>query len=197
MMTLIDALKTIPDPRRGAGQRYPLWVLLVLMVLGTRASPHFVRSGYRGFRSLSRFMERHAATLPPQLGLRRMALPSYSTIRRLFHELDFEQVALCLNHWAAESGLTATGVDYALDGKALKSTVVEAHSGLQTFVNVVSALQLHSGTVVGQHSFVNGSTSEIEAVYHLLEQLQFTEATVSLDAMHAQKNHRVVERSGK
>ncbi|MBM0742707.1 hypothetical protein JOY44_14005 [Phormidium sp. CLA17] len=29
-MTLIEALQTIPDHRRGAGQRYPLWVFLLL-----------------------------------------------------------------------------------------------------------------------------------------------------------------------
>lgn len=75
-LTLIQALQTIPDHRRGAGQRYPLWVFLLLMILGTM-------SGYRGYRGLSRFMLRHQEQLAERLGLRRAQLPSYATIRRL------------------------------------------------------------------------------------------------------------------
>lgn len=41
-MTLIEALQTIRDHRRGAGRRYPLWVFLLLVILGTM-------SGYRGY----------------------------------------------------------------------------------------------------------------------------------------------------
>ncbi len=43
-MTLIEALKTIPDHRRQAGRRYPLWVFLLLIILGTM-------SGYQGYRA--------------------------------------------------------------------------------------------------------------------------------------------------
>jgi len=73
-MTLIEAMQTIPDPRRGAGQRYPLWVFLLLIILGTM-------SGYQGYRGLRRFMARHQGHLSERLGLRRAELPSYSTIR--------------------------------------------------------------------------------------------------------------------
>jgi len=52
---------------------------------------------------------------------------------------------------------------------------------------MVTVFQLEQGLVVGQTAFDNGEQSEIEAVYTLLEQLQFTGVTVSLDALHAQK----------
>nr|WP_254721776.1 ISAs1 family transposase [Kovacikia minuta] len=180
-MTLIEALKTIPDHRRGAGQRYPLWVFLLLIILGTM-------SGYRGYRGLTRFMLRHQETLSEQLGLRRAALPSYSTIRRLLLEIDFNAVADAFNSWAQTAGLMQAGENCAVDGKSLRNTVNNAHGSEQNFVNVVSVFQLEQGLVVGQAAFDNGDRSEIQVVYDLLERLQLSGVTISLDALHAQKN---------
>lgn len=179
-MKLIEALQTIPDPRRGAGQRYPLWVFLLLIILGTM-------SGYRGYRGLARFMLRHQEHLAEQLGLSRAKLPSYSTIRRLLMETDFNAVATAFNQWAQSAGLVPAGSNCAVDGKSLRNTVTDAHQTQQNFVNVVSVFQLEQGVVVGQAAFDNQHQSEITAVYQLLEQLQLTGVTVSLDALHAQK----------
>lgn len=179
-MTLIEALQTIPDHRRCAGQRYPLWVFLVLVILGTM-------SGYRGYRGLTRFMERHQAHLAERLGLPRAALPSYSTIRRLLLEIDFKQVAEAFNQWAVTAGLVRAGDECAVDGKGLKNTVTEAQESKQNFVNVVSVFQLGQGIVVGQAVFDNQQQSEITVVYQLLERLQLSGVSVSLDALHAQK----------
>jgi hypothetical protein len=33
-MMLVEALQTIPDLRSGLGRRYPLWVFLLLIILG-------------------------------------------------------------------------------------------------------------------------------------------------------------------
>jgi DDE_Tnp_1-associated len=179
-MTLIEALQSIPDPRRGAGQRYPLWVFLLLIILGTM-------SGYRGYRGLSRFMLRHQEHLAERLGLRRAVLPSYSTIRRLLMEIDFRAVATAFNQWAQGASLIEPGDNCAVDGKSLKNTVSDPHQCQQNFVNVVSVFQLEQGLVVGQATFENQHQSEIKAVYDLLEQLHLSGVTVSLDALHAQK----------
>jgi hypothetical protein len=179
-MTLIEALKSIPDHRRGAGQRYPLWVFLLLVILGTM-------SGYRGYRGLSRFMERHEETLAERVGLKRAKLPSYSTVRRMLMEIDFKAVAAALNQWGQQAGLVKAGHNYAVDGKSLRNTLSHTYEAQQNFVNVVSVFQLEQGVVVGQATFENQQQSEIETVYELLAQLQLTEATVSLDALHAQK----------
>ncbi len=179
-MTLIEALQTIPDHRRGAGQRYPLWVFLLLIILGTM-------SGYRGYRGLSRFMKRHQAELAAYFQLKRQQLPSYSTIRRMLNEIDFDAVAAAFSQWAVSTGLVQTGDDCAIDGKGLSNTVTNAHDAQQNFVNVVSVFQLQQGLVVGQAVFDNHQQSEIEVVYQLLERLQLKGVTVSMDALHAQK----------
>lgn len=179
-MTLIEALQSIPDHRRGAGQRYPLWVFLLLIILGTM-------SGYRGYRGLTRFMLRHQGHLAERLGLRRAALPSYSTIRRLLLEIDFNAVADAFNQWAQANGLVPAGSNCAVDGKSLKNTVIEAQDPQQNFVNIVSVFQLEQGLVVGQAVFENQQQSEITVVYDLLKRLQLSNVTISLDALHAQK----------
>lgn len=183
-MTLIEAMQTIPDHRRGAGRRYPLWIFLLLVILGTM-------SGYRGYRGLSRFMERHQGHLAEQLGLSRAELPSYSTIRRLLNEIDFNAVAIAFSQWAMSAGFGQVGEDLAVDGKGLKSTVTHAQDQQQNFVNVVSVFQLRQGVVVGQTAFENQAESEIAAVYRLLESLQLSGVRVSLDALHAQKKQSV------
>lgn len=179
-MTLIATLQSIPDPRRKAGRRYPLWLFLLLVILGTM-------SGYRGYRGLSRFMERHQAHLAHRLGLPHAKLPTYSTIRRLLMAIDFNAVADAFNHWAQASQLVQFADHCAIDGKALASTVTDADNPQQDFVNLVSVFQLESGMVVGQAAFNNHHQSEIEGVYQLLEKLQLSGVTLSLDALHAQK----------
>jgi DDE_Tnp_1-associated len=179
-MTLIEALQTIPDPRSASGRRYPLWVFLLLILLGTM-------SGYRGYRGLTRFMHRHQDHLATRLGLPRAKLPSYGTIRRLLNAIDFDQVAVAFNQWAQAVGLLQAGDDCAVDGKGLKNTVTEAHNDQQNFVNVVSVFQLQQGLVVGQAVFDHGQESEINVVYQLLERLHLSGVTLSLDALHAQK----------
>jgi len=49
---LIEQLKTIPDWRRGRKVQYPLWLMLLLSLLG-------VMSGYSSLRGLADFMKRH------------------------------------------------------------------------------------------------------------------------------------------
>ena len=49
---LIEQLKTIPDWRRGRAVQHPLWLMLLMTLLG-------VMSGYTSLRGLADFMLRH------------------------------------------------------------------------------------------------------------------------------------------
>lgn len=53
-MSLIEHLKQIPDFR--TQPRYPLWVILLLVIMGTMSNAH-------GYRALEDFVERHQSSL--------------------------------------------------------------------------------------------------------------------------------------
>ncbi|WP_287254063.1 MULTISPECIES: transposase family protein [unclassified Moorena] len=54
--SLIDYLKQIPDHRDPHGLRHPLWLVLLIIIMG-------MMSGYWGYRQLGRFVERHRREL--------------------------------------------------------------------------------------------------------------------------------------
>ncbi len=180
MQTLQEAFAQVPDPRGSRGKRYPVATFLILLLLATM-------SGYRGYRGLERFMDRHRQTLSHRLGLSRPALPDYSTLRRFMKQIDFHQVAAVLMTWMQEVQWLQPGDDCAIDGKSLANTLVHHQDAQQNFVNVVSVFQLRQGLVVAQQVFENGRESEIGVVQSLIEQLQVTGIVFSLDALHLQK----------
>ena len=53
-------------------------------------------SGYWGYRELGRFVERHGRELIKMFQVSRAEMPSYSTIRRVIMQLDYEQLTECL-----------------------------------------------------------------------------------------------------
>jgi hypothetical protein len=56
-MDLIEAFQEVPDYRSARGKRHPLWVILVVIVMGNLA-------GYRGNRPLPTSPNAMALTLP-------------------------------------------------------------------------------------------------------------------------------------
>lgn len=178
---LIEQLKTIPDWRRGRAVQYPLWLMLLMSLLG-------VMSGYSSLRGLEGFMQRHAQEAAQLFGLAKAKLPSYSTLRDLAEHVDGVAVGQVFLNWAQSSVVVAEGDVISLDGKALGSTVRDAHGQQQDFVSVVSACVQASGCVIGQVSFHHGKSSEIPSVRQLLEQLNLSGMWVTLDALHCQKN---------
>jgi DDE_Tnp_1-associated len=92
--SLIDYLKQIPDQRVPNGRRHPLWLILLIMILG-------IMSGYWGYRGLGRFVERHRRQLIEILDIPQARVPSYSTIRRVMMNLDYQAVTQVFNDWAS------------------------------------------------------------------------------------------------
>lgn len=178
---LIEQLKTIPDWRRGRTVQYPLWLMLLMTLLG-------VMSGYSSLRGLEDFMKRHQSEVAEVLGFSKAKLPSYSTLRKMAMHVDANQVAEIFLLWAKQSYPVQAGAVVSMDGKALASTVRDSCGHQQDFVTVVSAcVQQHAG-VMGQVSFHNGEGSEIASVRDLLHHLDVKGVWVTLDALHTQKN---------
>ncbi|UBF28943.1 ISAs1 family transposase [Kovacikia minuta CCNUW1] len=178
---LIEQLKTIPDWRRGRTVQYPLWLMLLLSLLG-------VMSGYSSLRGLEDFMKRHQQEVAELFGLSKAKLPSYSTLRDMSLHINPQDVAQVFLVWVKQAVSIEAGQVVSMDGKALASTVEDGYGQQQDFVSVISACVQQWDGVIGQLSFQNGKTSEIVGVRQLLKQLNLKGVWVTLDALHTQKN---------
>lgn len=179
--TLVEQLKTIPDWRRARKVQYPLWLMLLMSLLG-------VMSGCNSLRGLADFMERHQAEVAEYFALSKQKLPSYATIRRMTQQVDGNWVAQVFRDWARQAYPVAPGTVVAMDDKALASTLQDCHGQQQDYVTVVSACVHEYGWVVAQGSFNHRVGSEIATVRQLIEHLDLKGIWFTLDALHCQKN---------
>ncbi|NEQ54829.1 MAG: transposase family protein [Leptolyngbya sp. SIO3F4] len=104
----MQGLQTIRDYRSKRGKHYPLWVMLLVSILGAM-------SGAQGYQALEDFGIRHCQTLCEYLGLSLKRLPSDTTLRRMFQSVNMSEACLMstasLNTWwnnAALSGVKIT-----------------------------------------------------------------------------------------
>lgn len=93
-MDLIEQLKQIEDYRHIRGRRHELWLVVLLILLGTM-------TGYWGYRPLEDFSRVHRQTLIEMLELPvDIKFPSYSTFRRVLTTIDFQPLTNLFNSWA-------------------------------------------------------------------------------------------------
>src|SRR5947209_6443484 len=74
--SLYETFQKIPDPRRGEGKRYPLAVLLCLLLLAKMA-------GQTSLKGATEWVRLRAASLAPTFGLKRVAMPCQMTYQRI------------------------------------------------------------------------------------------------------------------
>jgi len=120
---LIQSLQEIRDFRASQGKRYPLWLILLLVVMGTI-------SGCRGYQALEDFGVRHYEAVSEKLGLKVNRLPSDTTFRRILQKLDFHLLAQQFQQWASRSIDIQPGGWVAIDGKSIKGTVARTANSL-------------------------------------------------------------------
>lgn len=179
---LIESLQSIRDFRAAQGRRYPLWLILLLIIMGTL-------SGCRGYQALEDFGVRHYEALSEKLGLTVNRLPSDTTFRRILHRLDFHRLAEQFGQWASSTIQIAAGEWVSIDGKSIKGTVTGSQTAYQNFVSLVSFYSSQQGIVLATEQFESKTTSELTVVQKMLEALHLEEVVFTLDALHAQKNY--------
>ena len=178
--SLIDYLKQIPDSREQSGCRHPLWLVLLIIIMG-------MMSGYWGYRQLGRFVERHRRELIQLLKIPQARVPSYSTIRRVMIQLDYYHLQIVFNQWSHQYSLIPASEWVSIDGKSLKNTVTDYDCAEQNFINCVSAFSHQRGLVLGVQMMENKINSEINVVRDLIEVLDLTRVVFTIDALHCQK----------
>lgn len=117
-VNLIQSLQEIKDFRTSRGRRYPLWLILLLVVMGTL-------SGCRSYDALEDFGVRHYEAVSEQLGLTITRLPSDTTFRRILQKLDFQLLAQQFGQGVSHNIDIQPQEWIAIDGKSIKGTVTD------------------------------------------------------------------------
>jgi hypothetical protein len=181
--SLLEFLKELPDRRRGAGQRHKQEFGLIIIIMS-------MMSGYIGIRAMGDFAERNKEELIKALKPLKPRVPSFSTLRRILLQLDFRQLAVLFHQWATQYEELEDEAYYSIDGKSIKSTANNYFNDMQDFVSLVSVFSHKRKQVIAQQKFHNKKVSEIGIVKELLEVLDLEGKTITMDALHCQKNSK-------
>ena len=181
---LIKSLQEIRDFRASQGRRYPLWLILLLVIMGTI-------SGCRSYYALEEFGARHYGAVSEQLGLKVTRLPSDTTFRRILQKLDFKVLAQQFEQWVKSTFTLEAGEWVAIDGKSITGTVTEPGTAYQNFVSLVSVYSHQQGVVIAAQQFESKNSSELKVVQTVIESLQLEGVVFTMDALHCQKNYGV------
>ena len=181
MLTLIPFLKKVNDPRRRSGKRHPLWLILLLVVLG-------LMFGYLGYRDIEMFAKCNQKLIVKTFHLTIDRVPSYSTIRRAMIFVNTSDLVESFNQWARQFATPNNLTDWvSIDGKSLRSTCKNCDNSSQNFVSIVSLFSQTSGLVLKLQNFQNKKSSEIGQVQELVRDYPKSGQVFTLDALHCQK----------
>jgi predicted transposase YbfD/YdcC len=173
---LVEALQTIPDPRRqGENLKHPLVDLIILGFCG-------VLAGGEDFVEIAKWGRVNEPFLRTFLELPH-GIASHDTFTRVFALLPPSTLQAVLLPWLLERRGVA-GEWIHLDGKTLRGTRCQRQK--LKALHVVSAWAGLSGITLGQVA-VAAKSNEITAMPELLKLLDLHEKIVTTDAMGCQK----------
>ncbi len=187
------AFEQVEDGRKARGKRYPLPLLLTLLLLGKLAGETTI-SGIVDWVRERQGWVRVQFDWPKRF-------PTNSTYSEALARCDAQQIATVL----AQVILKARAVEQcgtepsrlqaykheetlthvAMDGKTLRGTLGHAKAG-QPAVHLLSLYECHSGIVLTQRA-VASKENEISAVAALLHPALLKGRIISTDALHTQK----------
>jgi len=130
------------------------------------------------------FAEQHLEWLKKFLELPN-GIPSVHTFRRVFRMIDPKQFEKCFIYWVKEIARDTKGTIVAIDGKTARGARDAGQE--KSPIHIVSAWINKNGLVLGQVK-TNEKSNEIKAIPELLDLLYLKGATITTDAMGAQKD---------
>jgi hypothetical protein len=181
MNSLIEQLKKIKDVRRSQGRRHPLWLILLVVILG-------LMMGQLEYRALGDFAKFQQRLFTKHLAIPNYQPPSYSTIRRVMMGVNWLDLIQVFNSWASQlAPLDEESSWLAIDGKSLKSTVEHYFHNHQNFISIISVFCQDNGLVLHLDRIENKHKSEIHQVHDIAMTSGLSNRVFTLDALHCQK----------
>lgn len=173
--TLFDALSQIKDPRSRRGVRYPLAVILTLIVLAKLC-------GETELRGIAQWAQYRTAELSKALKLDRQQMPHWTTYSRVLQRLAPEALQAVVHITNQQLGLA--GKQLILDGKTLRGTITPGQAQRE---HLVSLYEPDRRQVVAQAA-VGHKQNEIVAARQLLTEVPLSGSVVTGDAMFTQRD---------
>ena len=178
---ILEAFAELPDPRRGAGQRHIQPLCLALFTLA-------IAAGNRGFIAIGDWIKSYRVELIELFKPEKGRLPSYSTIRRVLLNLDYEQYSGCLAQFFGIHPLA--GETIAVDGKVLRGSYQleddNPNSAPHPAIMLVSAYIVERGLILEPYE-VEQKTNEIKALPEFIKTMALKGVIFAFDAISTQK----------
>lgn len=199
-LSLLEALSSVPDPRRRRGTRHPLAAVLALLSVATMCGCRSVYAALQWGRDQGKDMAE-------KLGLGRHGVPTDGMMSNLLRRLDVAAFEAALARWAAAwegadgaAAGTCSDPDHlehvSMDGKTLRGARGHEVPG----VHLLSAYATRLGLVLNQvpAGANKEEGGEITAAPALLEGLVLKGKIITGDAIHAQRElcQKIVDGEG-
>jgi predicted transposase YbfD/YdcC len=175
MLRVAEGFAALEDPRRPNARHHELLDILVIAFCASLC-------GAENCVDMADFAAAKEAVLREFLALEG-GPPSHDTFSRVFRLLDPARFAACFQAYLDQLGAVCRG-HVALDGKTLRGAHARA-AGVSP-LQMVSAFASETRLTLGQMA-VEAQSNEIPAVRALLSLLSLEGCTVTLDALHAQR----------
>ncbi len=162
-----------------------------------------VLSGRKSLKSIGRFVASHKTTLQSLYELNH-GVPSYGTIWNILKRANFESLNNALLNWANHHYPFVENSCVSADGKALRSTVDNAHDETQNHSFLVSIFGLDSNIVYYSSKNEMSKDNEAARVRELFDLIQVNlgisaeemqGGKVRLDALHCQKKRLLIPKT--
>ena len=180
---LIEKSENITDPRRQYG--YLQHKLVSIIVISFCA----IICGAEDYEDIEEFGKARRSWLEKHVDLPN-GIPDKDTFRRVFERLNPAEVAECLYSWLGGHNGDERIVN--IDGKTIRGSKNVSHPAYHVVSAWASESQITLGEVV-----VDEKSNEITAIPKLLDMLDVSGATVTIDAMGCQTDiaKRIVEKN--
>ena len=179
-INLREALKTIKDERRGAGQRHSIDVVLMITIMATM-------SGYVGYRAIGDFTKRYKKELVSYLNVEKDRLPAFATTRRVLMSIDYEIFSKVFEQWIGQYLKQEKKQWVSIDGKAIKGTKQKEED--LKLAHLVSFFNSDSKEILQARKTATKS-NEIPLVQEMIKRFPFKDMIFTLDALHCQKKQQ-------
>lgn len=177
-MSLQECYNQVLDPRKSSGLRTPLTELLCMITMG-------YLSGHTGYRGIGTFMRVNKEELMELFNLKHPPIGK-TQLRTVLQQLDFTSINRAFYQWMTSFVNIEQGEWLSGDGKALGSTVKDAHGNAQEYELMVRLFSQKLG-IVTHSATTKSKATELKAMQKLLETLELKGVIITLDALHCQK----------